>query len=76
MPLFGSGVVPFKGQDYSKLKAECKSKGNQFYDLEFPPEDKSLFYSSGKLAGVVWKRPKVCSETILSFQTDRSGQTV
>ena len=59
MPLFGSGVVPFKGQDFSKLKSECKSKGNLFYDPEFPPEDKSLFYSSGKLTGVVWKRPKV-----------------
>lgn len=70
MPLFGSGVAPFKGQDYAKLKKDCKAKGTLFYDPEFPPEDKSLFYSSGKLTGVVWKRPKVrklSGRQILSF---------
>ena len=49
----------YKGQDYNKLKKEAKAKGNLYIDLEFPPDDRSLFHSAGKLAGVVWKRPKV-----------------
>lgn len=77
MPLFGSGVVPFKGQDYSKLKADCKSKGNLFYDTEFPPEDKSLFYTSGKLTGVVWKRPKqICESPKLFVEGASSGDLI
>ena len=54
-----SSVKPYKGQDYYKLKKEAKAKGNLFIDTEFPPDDKSLFYSQGKMANVVWKRPKV-----------------
>jgi hypothetical protein len=55
---FGS-IKAYKGQQYDKLKKEAKQKGNLFIDLEFPPDDRSLFYSQGKLADVVWKRPKV-----------------
>jgi len=58
MSCFGS-MKRYKGQSYEKLKKEAKSKGNLFIDMEFPPDDRSLFYTSGKLAGVVWKRPKV-----------------
>ena len=58
MSCFGS-IQSYKGQNYSKLKKEAKQKGNLFIDLEFPPDDRSLFYTDAKLAGVVWKRPKV-----------------
>ncbi|XP_064639206.1 calpain-5-like isoform X2 [Lineus longissimus] len=49
---------PFKGQEYSKLKKQSQESCHPFIDNEFPPDDKSLFYSKGKLAGVIWKRPK------------------
>lgn len=58
MSCFGS-THTYKGQDYTKLKKEAQQKGTLFIDLEFPPDDRSLFYSQGKLADVVWKRPKV-----------------
>ncbi|KAK3094770.1 hypothetical protein FSP39_005995 [Pinctada imbricata] len=53
-----SSIKPYKGQDYDKLKKEAKTKGHLFIDTEFPPDDRSLFYSQGKMANVVWKRPK------------------
>lgn len=59
MGIFSADIVKFKNQDYDKLKKECKAKGNYFVDPEFPAQDKSLFYTSGKLTGVTWKRPKV-----------------
>jgi hypothetical protein len=62
MPLFSS-TRTFKGQNYSKLKDECRKKGNLFIDTEFPPDDRSVFYSQGKMADVVWKRPKVMKHT-------------
>lgn len=58
MPFFSS-VRAYKGQNYAKLKKECQTKGSLFIDLEFPPDDRSVFHTKGKLAGVVWKRPKV-----------------
>ncbi|KAH3807551.1 hypothetical protein DPMN_135896, partial [Dreissena polymorpha] len=62
MPLFGEGVVKYKNQDYYSLKKQCQKSGNHFVDPEFPAQDKSLFFSSGKLTGVTWKRPKdICS---------------
>jgi hypothetical protein len=64
MPLFSS-TRTFKGQNYSKLKDECRKKGNLFIDTEFPPDDRSVFYSQGKMADVVWKRPKVMKHTKL-----------
>ena len=64
MSCFGS-IQSYKGQNYSKLKKEAKQKGNLFIDLEFPPDDRSLFYTDAKLAGVVWKRPKVLNAALL-----------
>ncbi|XP_074657458.1 calpain-5-like [Tubulanus polymorphus] len=49
---------PFKAQEFHKLKKQSQESGHLFIDSEFPPDDKSLFYTKGKLAGVVWKRPK------------------
>ncbi|XP_071086234.1 calpain-5-like [Haliotis cracherodii] len=57
MGLFDT-VKKYKGQDYNALKKECKEKGTLFIDPEFPPDDRSLFYTKGKLAGVAWMRPK------------------
>jgi len=64
MPFFSS-TRTFKGQNYSKLKDDCRKKGNLFIDTEFPPDDRSVFYSQGKMANVVWKRPKVMKHTDL-----------
>jgi hypothetical protein len=64
---------PFKGQEFSKLKKQAQESDHLFIDTEFPPDDKSLFYSKGKLAGVIWKRPKVyflclcCNKVTLAF---------
>lgn len=67
MSCFGS-THTYKGQDYTKLKKEAQQKGTLFIDLEFPPDDRSLFYSQGKLADVVWKRPKVmCEDFVMLF---------
>ncbi|KAL4219876.1 Calpain-5 [Mactra antiquata] len=74
MGIFGEDYVKFKNQDYSKLKKECQTKGNLFVDPEFPAQDKSLFYTSGKLAGVTWKRPKdICENPKLFVAGTSSG---
>lgn len=49
---------PYKGQKYSALKKDCVKKGNLFIDPEFPPNNKSLFFSKVDSA-IEWKRPKV-----------------
>lgn len=73
LPCF-SAMKKYKNQDYPKLKRECKSKGNLFIDLEFPPDDRSLFYSRGKLADVVWKRPKqICDDPKLFVEGASAG---
>ena len=59
MGLF-SQPTPFNGQVYSELRKQAQQSGELFVDKEFPPEEKSLFKSGGKLAGIEWKRPKVC----------------
>ena len=51
--------VPYKGQKFSDLKNAAVKSGTLFEDPEFPAEEKSLFTSGGKLAGIEWKRPKV-----------------
>ncbi|XP_048745136.2 calpain-5-like isoform X2 [Ostrea edulis] len=75
MSCFGS-IQSYKGQQYDKLKKEAKQKGNLFIDLEFPPDDRSLFYSQGKLADVVWKRPKQICENPKFFVEGTSAGDV
>ena len=58
-------------QDYDAIRKTCKASGNLFEDQEFPAQDKSLFYSSGKLTGVDWKRPKV--STVMLYINGRKG---
>jgi hypothetical protein len=55
--LFNS-AIPYKDQQYSKLKSQCVSKGELFVDPLFPPTSKSLFYSKVE-KNIVWKRPGV-----------------
>ena len=61
MGLFGlfDSPVPYKGQKYSDLKKTAQDSGHPFIDTEFPPDEKALFNSGGKAAGIEWKRPKV-----------------
>nr|XP_022342765.1 calpain-5-like [Crassostrea virginica] len=54
--LFDS-AIPFKGQDFSKLKSQCVSSGQLFEDPEFPPSSSSLFHSKSAPENIVWKRP-------------------
>ena len=49
---------PFKGQKYGTLKKEHIKKSNLFIDPEFPPNNKSLFFSKVDNE-IEWKRPKV-----------------
>ncbi|XP_055959523.1 calpain-5 [Patella vulgata] len=71
--LFGS-VVKYKNQDYDALKKESKEKGTLFIDTEFPPDDRSLFYTPNKMQGVVWKRPKqICDNPKLFVEGASSG---
>ncbi|XP_064615134.1 LOW QUALITY PROTEIN: calpain-5-like [Liolophura sinensis] len=74
MKIFGETVEPYKNQHYAALKKDCQAKGHLFYDMEFPPEDRSLFYTPGKLSGVQWKRPKdICSTPKLFVGGASSG---
>ncbi|KAK6194889.1 hypothetical protein SNE40_000425 [Patella caerulea] len=71
--LFGS-VVKYKNQDYDALKKESKEKGTLFIDTEFPPDDRSLFFTPNKMQGVVWKRPKqICDNPKLFVEGASSG---
>ncbi|KAL5005458.1 hypothetical protein ScPMuIL_018914 [Solemya velum] len=71
---FFSSVKKYKNQDYSKLKKESQSRGHLFIDPEFPPDDKSLFYTPGKVGQVVWKRPKdICTDPKLFVGGASSG---
>lgn len=54
-------IVPFKGQDYEKLKSECLKTNRLFEDPLFPAMDKSMFYTQKVPTGVKWKRPKEIS---------------
>ncbi|CAH1789673.1 unnamed protein product [Owenia fusiformis] len=47
----------YKNQKFSSLKKECLKKGELFVDSEFPPNNKSLFYSKVD-NDIEWKRPK------------------
>ena len=58
MGLFDS-PTPYKGQDYSALRKQAQESGHPFIDPEFPPDQKSLFFSGGNATGLEWKRPKV-----------------
>ncbi len=58
--VFGfGGPTPYKGQKYAALKKTAQDSGHPFLDPEFPPDDKALFHTQAKLAGIEWKRPKV-----------------
>ena len=54
--MFGSSA--FKNQKFSSLKKDCLKKGELFKDPEFPPNNKSLFFSKVDNE-IEWKRPKV-----------------
>ncbi|XP_076438968.1 calpain-5-like isoform X3 [Babylonia areolata] len=47
----------FRNQEYGSLKKECLKKGVLFEDLEFPANNKSLFYSKVD-KDIEWMRPK------------------
>jgi len=47
----------FRGQKFSSLRKDCLKKGELFQDPEFPPTNKSLFYSKQD-KDIEWKRPK------------------
>ena len=61
---FFNTVTLYKFQDYHKLKEAAQKAGELFKDPEFPANDKALFTTEGKLAGIEWKRPKVSKSNI------------
>jgi hypothetical protein len=50
-------IIPFKNQDFQKLKAECLKNKKLFEDPLFPAIDKSMFYTQNVPKGTKWKRP-------------------
>jgi len=72
----------FKGQKYDKIRKDLLKADKLFTDPEFPPAQKSLFFSKTD-AEIVWKRPTVsgegshlrvlCSEEITSIEWDVLG---
>ena len=61
MGLFGASVVPYKNQKYADLVKAARESGHPFIDQEFPPDEKALSPTPGKMTGIEWKRPKVHS---------------
>ncbi|KAK3878996.1 hypothetical protein Pcinc_016403 [Petrolisthes cinctipes] len=55
---FFSKHKAFQGQNYSKLKKGCMSRGEKFSDPKFPPHDSSLYFSKQPPGVVTWKRPQ------------------
>ncbi|KAK4310570.1 hypothetical protein Pmani_017872 [Petrolisthes manimaculis] len=55
---FFSKHKSFQGQNYSKLKKGCMSRGEKFSDPKFPPHDSSLYFSKQPPGVVTWKRPQ------------------
>jgi hypothetical protein len=49
----------FSQQSYSSLKSKFNNSKKLFVDDFFPPNDSSLFKSSRRINGIVWKRPHV-----------------
>ena len=54
------GIDNYKGQKYDKLRKDLLKSGQLFTDPEFPPAQKSLFYTRTD-EEIVWKRPTVSS---------------
>ena len=55
-------TVPFRGQDYAKLKAEHLKSGKIFVDEEFPADKTSLFRAKLFQKGIHWLRAKEIDE--------------
>ncbi|KAL8568330.1 hypothetical protein ACOMHN_040903 [Nucella lapillus] len=47
----------FRNQEYNSLRKDCLKKGQLFEDVEFPANNKSLFYSKVD-NDIEWMRPK------------------
>lgn len=54
-----NNIVPYRGQVYSRIKANLLQTGSKFQDPDFPPSNQSLFGSSKKNNGIEWKRAQV-----------------
>ena len=53
----GTKYLPYKDQDYEKLKNECLVKKCLFEDPLFPAIDSSISYTTSPPYGTKWKRP-------------------
>ena len=54
------GIYLYEGQDYAKLKKECRKSGTLFKDSVFPATRKSY---SRKVRKIQWSRPrKICND--------------
>ena len=50
-------LVPYRQQSYEQLQRECLARQELFVDAEFPPHNKSLFYSRVEHE-IEWRRPR------------------
>lgn len=54
-------MTAFRNQKYKDLRKKHISGGELFVDEEFPPKNKSLFFSKVS-SNIEWKRPKELSK--------------
>ncbi len=56
----GAKVIPYKDQDFYKIREELYKADKKFVDPEFQANDQSLFFSTRpKIYPLIWKRPHV-----------------
>ncbi len=60
------------GQDFDALRADCLSRGELFTDPEFPPDDRSLYYSQRPPFQFQWMRPTQLAQRPLLFEGESS----
>ncbi|TKR80373.1 hypothetical protein L596_014456 [Steinernema carpocapsae] len=66
----------FAGQNYRKLRAECRKKKSLFVDVAFPPTNQSLFLDTQRNSDIVWRRPGEISDNPKLFVEGASPNDV
>lgn len=56
--IFKTQAYPYKNQVYEQLRQQYTAQ-NLFNDPEFPPSDRSLYYTQRPPRGITWRRPHV-----------------
>ncbi|TRY70816.1 hypothetical protein TCAL_10003 [Tigriopus californicus] len=65
-PYFENGKL--YGQDFQALREEAVASGELFTDPEFPPDEKSLYFSESAPYSFEWMRPKELVDNPMLFE--------